>query len=77
MNRKLLSVCVLVGVGLAISAFYLMPGSSPEVKRERYLKGGCEYIAQSKVNEAVIMFTNAVIISTARSSFAFLAHNRL
>ncbi len=77
MNRKLLSVYVLVGVTLAIAAFYLMPGSSPEVKRERYLKGGCEYIAQSKVNEAVIMFKDAIIVSTARSSFARPAHNRL
>ncbi len=70
MNRKLLSICALVGVGLAIGAFYLLSGSSPEVKRERYLKGGREYIAQSKINEAVIMFKNAVIVSTARSSFA-------
>lgn len=65
MNRKLLSVYVLVGVTLAIAAFYLMPGSSPEVKRERYLKGGREYIAQSKINEAVIMFKNAVKVDPA------------
>ena len=73
MNRKLLSVCVLVGVGLAIAAFYLLSGRSPEEKRDRYLKGGREYIAQSKVNEAVIMFKDAIIVSTARSSFARLA----
>ncbi len=60
MNRKLLSVCALVGVGLAIGAFYLMPGSSPEEKRDRYLKGGREYIAQSKVNEAVIISTESM-----------------
>ncbi len=60
MNRKLLSVCALIGVGMAIAAFYLTPGRRPEEKRDRYLKGGREYIAQSKVNEAVIMFKNAV-----------------
>ncbi len=50
MNRKLLSVFALVGVGLAIGAFYLLSGRSPEEKRDRYLKGGREYIAQSKIN---------------------------
>ena len=65
MNRKLLSVCVLVGVPLAIAAFYLLSGRSPEEKRDLYLKGGREYITQSKINEAVIMFKNAVQIDPA------------
>ena len=65
MNRKLLSICALVGVGLAIAAFYLLSGRSPEEKRDRYLKGGREYIAQSKINEAVIMFKNAVKVDPA------------
>ena len=65
MNRKLLSVCALVVVGLATGAFYLLSGRSPEENRDRYLKGGCEYIAQNKVNEAVIMFKNAVQVDPA------------
>ena len=48
MNRKLISVCAFVGVGLAIAAFYFLSSKSPEEKRDRYLKGSREYIAQSK-----------------------------
>ncbi len=65
MNRKLLSICALVGVGMAIGAFYFLSAGSPEEKRDRYLKEGREYIAQSKINEAVIMFKNAVQVDPA------------
>ena len=65
MNRTLLSICALVGVGMAIGAFYFLSPGSPEEKRDRYLKGGREYLAQSKVNEAVIMFKNAVQVDPA------------
>ena len=59
MKRRLIIVCALVAVGLA-ATFYFLSSGSTEVKRDRYLKEGREYFAQGKVNEAVIMFKNAI-----------------
>lgn len=48
---------VLAGIGALL---YFRLGGSPEVKRDRALKRASEYMQQSKVNEAVIEFKNAL-----------------
>ena len=39
---------------------YLRFGGSPEVKRERSLKAARAYLEQSKINEAIVEFQNAL-----------------
>ena len=72
MKRGLLIVCTLVAIGLVVT-FYFRSSGSPEEKRDRYLNGGREYIAQGKVNEAFIMFKNAVKADPASAE----AHHEL
>ena len=72
MKRRLIIVCALVAVGLAVTFYFLSSGSA-EVKRDRYLKEGREYFAQGKVNEAVIMFKNAIKADPASAE----AHHEL
>jgi len=59
MKRLVLLGLVLVALGGGIFAYYQY-GGSPEVKRERYLKRGQDYLKQSKLNEAIVEFRNAV-----------------
>jgi tetratricopeptide (TPR) repeat protein len=59
MGRRLLIVSILVALCLGITT-YIYLGESPEVKRDRYFQKGQEYIVQSKLSEALIMFKNAL-----------------
>lgn len=59
MKRFILFGLIIVVLGGGVFAYYQY-GGTPEVRRERYLKKGLEYLKQSKLNEAVIEFRNAV-----------------
>jgi len=53
-----LGVVILLLAG-GVFAYYQY-GGSPEARRDKYLKLGREYLAQSKFNEAVVVLRNAV-----------------
>src|SRR5688500_9345198 len=59
MKRLILLGLVIAILGGGVFGYYRF-GGSPEVKRERYLKKGEEYLKQAKLNEALIEFRNAV-----------------
>src|SRR5215467_5384814 len=59
MKRLILGVGLVVILGF-LSFYYFQIGVSPEVKRDRYVKRAREYMSQSKVNEAIIEFKNAL-----------------
>jgi len=59
MKRLVLFGLLLVALGGGIFAYYQY-GGTPEVKRERYLKRGQDYLKESKLNEAIVEFRNAV-----------------
>ena len=59
MKRLVLLGLLIAALGGGIYAYYQY-GGSPEVKRERYLKRGQDYVKESKLNEAIIEFRNAV-----------------
>ena len=58
MRKIILGVVALLVLGGGILAYSRL-GGSPEVKRERALKKAKEYMAQAKVNEAIIEYKNA------------------
>src|SRR4030095_16116226 len=64
MRRIAIIIVVLVLSGLG-GAFYFDVFTSREVKRDRHLKKGRDYVAQAKINEAVIEFTKAAKIDPA------------
>ena len=59
MKRFLLLGAVVVLLGGGIFAYFQF-GGSPEAKRERSLKAARAYLEQSKVNEAIVEFRNAL-----------------
>ena len=59
MKRLVLFGLIIVVLGGSVFAYYQY-GGSPEVRRERYLKKGQDYLKQSKLTEAIVEFRNAV-----------------
>src|SRR6266542_3328791 len=59
MRRLVLFGLVIVVLGGGIFAYYQY-GGSPEVRRERHLTKARAYLKESKLNEAVVEFRNAV-----------------
>src|SRR5687767_15042209 len=59
MKRFVILGALLVLLGGGVFA-YFQYGGSPEVKRERSLKAARAYLEQSKVNEAIVEFRNAL-----------------
>ena len=59
MRKIILGVVALLVLGGGILAYSRL-GGSPEVKRERALKKAADYMAQAKVNEAIIEYKNAL-----------------
>ena len=60
MKRIVLSVGLIAILGGGGLYAYSKLGGSPEAKRDRALKKAQEYLAQAKVNEAVIEYKNAL-----------------
>ena len=60
MKRIVLIVGLLAIVLAGGVVAYSKLGGSPEVKRERALKKAREYLAEAKINEAVIEYRNAL-----------------
>ena len=59
MKRLVLFGLIIVVLGGGIFAYYQY-GGSPEVRRERHLKKARDYLGESKFNEAIVEFRNAV-----------------
>jgi tetratricopeptide (TPR) repeat protein len=59
MKRLALFGLIIVVIGGGVFAYYQY-GGSPEIRRESYLKKGQDYLKQSKLNEAIAAFRNAV-----------------
>jgi tetratricopeptide (TPR) repeat protein len=59
MKRLVLFGLIIVVLGGGVFAYYQY-GGSPEMRRDRYLKKGQDYLKQSKLNEAIAEFRNAV-----------------
>src|ERR671919_2896218 len=59
MKRLIVFGLVLAVLGGGVFAYYQY-GGTPEVRRERYLKKGEGYLKDSKLNEAIVEFRNAV-----------------
>jgi tetratricopeptide (TPR) repeat protein len=59
MKRLVLFALVIVVLGGGVFAYYQY-GGSPEVRRERYLKKGQDYLKVSKLNDAIVELRNAV-----------------
>jgi len=62
MNRRMiivLSLVAVVTVGLS-AGIYLMAGVDPETKRDQFVESAREYFAQGKIDEAIIMYKNAL-----------------
>jgi tetratricopeptide (TPR) repeat protein len=59
MKRLVLFGLIIVVFGGAVFTYYQY-GGSPEVRRERHLKKGQNYLKLSKLNEAIVEFRNAV-----------------
>ena len=69
MRKIILGVVALIILSGGIFAYSRL-GGSPEVKRDRALKRAQEYMAQAKVNEAIVEYKNALKAdpSSARSA---------
>jgi len=80
MRRVLIIVLMAVTAGFLGLLLYQGVWESREVKRDRYMKKAQEYAAQGKINEAIIMFKNAVQADPksgkARSELAIALLNR-
>ena len=59
MRKIILGVVALIILSGGVFAYSKL-GGSPEVKRDRALKRAQEYLAQAKVNEAIVEYKNAL-----------------
>ena len=59
MRKIILGVVAFLVLGGGVLAYSKL-GGSPEIKRERALKKAKDYLAQAKVNEAIVEYKNAL-----------------